>query len=113
MQKQTMFLATLCLLIGPAAVPSQAQTGGVNVNVPFKFEVGDRTLPDGQYLIWSARDNVFIQRSDQEGSRDVLRVCRHSEASSRQCGAKKGVEPSAEDGWANREVTLKSPVRVQ
>lgn len=72
MQKQTMFLATLCLLIGPAAVPGQAQTGGVNVNVPFKFEVGDRTLPEGQYLIWSAKDDVFIQRSDGQTVAMVL-----------------------------------------
>jgi len=63
MKKDTILYSALCVLIGLTAVPSQAQTGGVKVNVPFKFEVASKTLPEGEYLIWSARDNVFIQSS--------------------------------------------------
>jgi len=61
--KKATILAALCVFMGLAAVPSHAQTGGVKVNVPFQFEVANKTLPEGEYLLWSSKDNVFIQSS--------------------------------------------------
>jgi len=63
MKRDAIFHTVLCVLMGLTAVPSQAQTGGVRVNVPFNFEVANKTLPEGEYLMWSAKDNVFIQSS--------------------------------------------------
>ena len=34
-----------------AAIVSHAQTVGLRVNVPFQFNVGEKVLPRGQYLI--------------------------------------------------------------
>jgi hypothetical protein len=63
MKKHTIFRAILCGLIGLAAGPCQAQTGGIQVEVPFEFQVAGQTLPQGEYVISSAKDNVFIQNS--------------------------------------------------
>jgi hypothetical protein len=72
MKNQTLLLATLCLSLGLAAVPAHAQTGGVKVKVPFNFVVANRTLPEGEYLIASAKDKVFVQNSHGETVAMVL-----------------------------------------
>jgi hypothetical protein len=63
MKQHTIVRAILCGLLGLAAVPCHAQTGGVKVNVPFRFQVSDQILPQGEYLISSTKDTVFVQNS--------------------------------------------------
>lgn len=72
MKKQTLLLAALCVSIGLAVVPAFAQAGGVKVTVPFNFVVDNRTLLQGEYLISSARDNVFVQNSQGQTVAMVL-----------------------------------------
>ena len=72
MKKQTLLLAALCVSIGLAVVPAFAQVGGVRVTVPFNFVVDNRTLLQGEYLISSAKDNVFVQNSQGQTVAMVL-----------------------------------------
>jgi hypothetical protein len=67
----TLFFATLCVLLGLAAVSAHGQAS-VRVEVPFDFVVADRTLPGGEYLISSIREKVFIQNSGGETIAVVL-----------------------------------------
>ena len=63
MKRQMIVRAAFSALMGLAALPSHAQSGGVRVNVPFKFQVANRMLPEGEYLISSSKDNVFVQNA--------------------------------------------------
>jgi hypothetical protein len=60
----------LGLLLGFLSAPAYAQVWGVKVKVPFKFVVADKTLPEGEYLLSSVRDEVFVQ--DSQGKRVAL-----------------------------------------
>lgn len=55
---------TLLAIGVPAAV--QAQTTGLVVNIPFEFQVGDRVLPAGTYMVW-LRGGSVIAISDGSG----------------------------------------------
>jgi len=55
------FAIAVCLLGG--VVSTYAQTGGLKVNVPFDFEVANKTLPAGEYVIWSQRELVMLRAS--------------------------------------------------
>ena len=69
MNKKTTLLASLGLLAGLAVAPAYGQVWSVRVKVkvPFKFVVANKTLPEGEYLLSSDRDEVFVQ--DSEGKR--------------------------------------------
>ena len=62
MKKQTLQLASLCLLLTFAATLSQAQSR-ITVKVPFNFVISDRTFPAGQYSVSSSRDHLTVQDS--------------------------------------------------
>jgi len=49
-----LFAIAVCLLGG--VVSTHAQAGGLKVNVPFDFEVANKTLPAGEYVIRSQRE---------------------------------------------------------
>jgi hypothetical protein len=70
MNKQTMPLAFLGLLVGLAVTPAYGQVRGVKVKVPFKFVVANKTLPEGEYVLSSVHDEVFVQNS--EGKRVAM-----------------------------------------
>jgi hypothetical protein len=70
MNKKTTLLASLSLMVGLAVAPAYSQVWGVKVKVPFKFVVADKTLPDGEYLLSSIRDEVFVQ--DSQGKRVAM-----------------------------------------
>lgn len=70
MNKQTVLLAFVGLLVVLAITPAYGQVGGVKVKVPFKFVVANRTLPEGEYVLSSVRDEVFVQ--DAEGKRVAM-----------------------------------------
>ena len=67
MKKQTLLFAALCLVIGSAVLQAYGQTGGVKVEIPFNFILGDETYPAGEYVFSSAKDHVIVQNS--EGTR--------------------------------------------
>src|SRR5262245_58502786 len=56
--------AELALLTIAAPVNGQAR---VVVNVPFKFRVGDRPLPAGQYVVEPMADPTMLRISDGAG----------------------------------------------
>lgn len=64
MNKQPRLLAYLGLLVGLVVAPVYGQVWGVKVRVPFKFVLANKTLPDGEYLLLSVRDEVFVQDSE-------------------------------------------------
>lgn len=72
MKKQTLLLASLGILIGMAGLPAYGQASGVKVNVPFKFMVAEKTLPAGEYVLSSVRDQVLIQNSSGKSIALVL-----------------------------------------
>ena len=55
------FAIAVCLLGG--VVSTHAQAGGLKVNVPFDFEVANKTLSAGEYVIWSQRELVMLRAS--------------------------------------------------
>jgi hypothetical protein len=70
MNKKTGLLAPLGLLVGLAVAPVYGQVWGVRVKVPFKFVVANKTLPEGEYVLSSVREEVFVQNS--EGKRVAM-----------------------------------------
>jgi len=70
MNKQIRLLASLGLLLGLAVAPAFGQVWGVKVKVPFKFVVANKTLPEGDYLLSSVHDEVFVQ--DSQGKRVAM-----------------------------------------
>src|SRR5271155_2472013 len=70
MNKQTRLLTSLGLLVGLSVAPAFGQVWGVKVKVPFKFVVANKTLPEGEYLLSSVHDEVFVQ--DSEGKRVAM-----------------------------------------
>jgi len=70
MNKQIRLLASLGLLVGLAIAPAFGQVWGVKVKVPFKFVVANKTLPEGDYLLSSVHDEVFVQ--DSNGKRVAM-----------------------------------------
>jgi hypothetical protein len=69
-KKTTLLVASLGLFVGLAVAPAYGQVWGVKVKVPFKFVVANKTLPEGEYLLSSVRDEVFVQ--DSEGKRVAM-----------------------------------------
>jgi len=65
MKRKMLILTVLCPLIALVARPASGQAG-VKVKVPFEFVVADKTLPEGEYLIWWNTDKVFVQ--NQQGN---------------------------------------------
>jgi hypothetical protein len=63
MNKKTPLLASLGLLVGLTVASAHGQVWGVRVKVPFKFVVANKTLPEGDYLLSSVHDEVFVQNS--------------------------------------------------
>ena len=62
MKKQTLQLASLCLLALFAVSLAQAQSR-ITVKVPFNFLISDRTFPAGQYSVSSSRNQLTVQDS--------------------------------------------------
>ena len=42
-------------------ISTHAQSGGVHVRVPFEFEVANKTLPPGEYVVSSEGDQVWLR----------------------------------------------------
>jgi hypothetical protein len=70
MKKQILIVASVCLVVGLAAVPARAQTPtavlgdevfGVRATVPFSFVVLGKTFPAGEYTLFAAPHMVKIE----------------------------------------------------
>lgn len=55
-------LVAACFFFG-GVVTTPAQVGGITVHVPFEFNIAKQTLPAGEYVIWSVRDQLFLRIS--------------------------------------------------
>ena len=53
-------LVAACFFFGNVAI-TPAQVGGIRVNIPFEFQFAKQTLPSGEYVIWSVRDQLFLR----------------------------------------------------
>lgn len=64
--------AMLSLTLLMAVVSVQAQTGGnLEVNIPFEFQIGGKTLPAGEYSVKRLTQNSVLVRS-ADGERSVI-----------------------------------------
>jgi hypothetical protein len=60
MKKQAYTLIAMIVLVGSLAVAAQAQTNSriaLVANIPFKFSIGNKTLPAGEYTVRSISDD--------------------------------------------------------
>jgi hypothetical protein len=103
MNKKTTPLASLGLLVGLAVAPAYGQVWGVKVKVSFKFVVANKTLPEGEYMLSSVHDEVFLQHSQGKRAAMVLTnavVAHHKGQGSAQ--AEQG--PGATSSRVNNEI---------
>ena len=57
---KTKLLAAGLFLFG-GVISTHAQSGGVRVRVPFEFEIANKTLPPGEYVVSSQGDQVWLK----------------------------------------------------
>lgn len=60
--KFRLILAACGLLAG--VMPAHAQAGGVKVRVPFEFGIANKTLPAGEYVLWSVKDELYLREAE-------------------------------------------------
>jgi len=71
MKKQALYriaAVSLILLVGALSGRAQSRTGELTVNIPFDFNVGEKTLPAGNYVIsrnFEMPNLLIIQRADR------------------------------------------------
>jgi len=65
MKKQTLIVASLCLLVGLAVVSAYAQAVVVRATIPFSFVVLGKTFPAGEYVLIAAPNMVKIENSNR------------------------------------------------
>ena len=76
--KKAYTMISLLVLVSSMAVAANAQNNGRKLliaNVPFQFNVGDTTLPAGEYIIAQtnpASDGAVLQIKTKDGSRSLL-----------------------------------------
>ena len=83
MKKQTQLVASLCLAIGLAIAPAYAESGGVQVKIPFNFTVAGKTFPAGAYTMIVGSHQVNIR--DAYGRKIAMFLA--NEISGRSAGA--------------------------
>lgn len=81
MKKQTYTIAALLVLVGSITLAAQAQSASraeIRANIPFEFNVGDKTLAAGEYTIRQVNpssDVVILEiRNARSGDNVLLRV---------------------------------------
>ena len=78
MKKTAYTVIALVVLVGSMAVAAQAQDRGLShlsVNIPFQFNVGDKTMPAGKYTIAQvnpASDRAVLQLRQRYGSATAM-----------------------------------------
>ena len=80
MKKQAYTMIALLVLVGSMAVAAQAQTSGrtqLIANIPFQFNVGNKTLPAGEYSVREVNPEsggVLLLRSRDGNANAVFQV---------------------------------------
>jgi len=78
MKKQACTMIALLVLVGSMAVAAQAQTSGrtqLIANIPFRFNVGNTTLPAGEYSVRQVNpdfDHAVLQLRSKDGNASAL-----------------------------------------
>ena len=72
MKKTAYTMIALAVLVGSMAVAAQAQPGGRRMiaNIPFQFNVGDQTMPAGEYTVTQinpSSDRAVLQLRSKDG----------------------------------------------
>src|SRR5262245_47851558 len=73
MKKHAYTMMALLVLAGSMAVAAQGQTSGrteLRANIPFEFNVGDKSLPAGEYTVQQinpASDHCALQLRSKDG----------------------------------------------
>ena len=70
MRKQTLLVASFCLIIGLAVAPAYAESGGVQAKIPFNFTVAGKTFLAGAYTMIVGSHRVDIR--DAYGRKIVM-----------------------------------------
>ncbi len=75
--KKAYTIIALAVLVGSMAMAAQAQSNGrwIAASVPFQFNVGDKTLPAGEYTITQTNpssDLAVLRIRAKDGSQTVL-----------------------------------------
>jgi hypothetical protein len=78
MKKQAYTMIAMIVLVGSMAVAARAQTSGrtqLIANIPFQFNVGNKTLPAGEYTVAQvnpASDHAVLQLRSRDGSASAM-----------------------------------------
>lgn len=85
MKKQAYTVIAMMLLIGSMAVAAKAQNNGhrqLRANIPFQFNVGNKVMPAGEYLVRSVSDgcsNVVLNIQSRDGKASAMLMMRSVE----------------------------------
>ena len=80
MKNQAYTMIAMFVLVASMAVAAQAQTSGrteLRGNIPFQFNVGDKTMPAGEYTITQinpASDPVALLLRSKDGSISLVQM---------------------------------------
>ena len=78
MKKQAYTVIAIIVLVSSMAVAAQAQTSGhtkLIANIPFEFNVGNKTLPAGEYTVaqvYPASDHAVLQLRSKDGRASAM-----------------------------------------
>ena len=78
MKKQAYTMIAMVVLVGSMAVAAQAQTNGrtqLIANIPFEFNVGNKTMPAGEYTVLQvnpASDHAVLQLRSRDGRASAM-----------------------------------------
>jgi hypothetical protein len=64
MKKQILILATACMIMVGIAAPAFAQTKAIKVNIPFAFNLGDKSYSAGEYVFTAEKENIVVIEKD-------------------------------------------------
>jgi hypothetical protein len=81
MNRQIYVSIAMFVLAGAVAVAAQAQSHRTPLlaSIPFQFNVGSRTMPAGEYLVWAVSDdssNVALKIQSQDGKASAMLLMR-------------------------------------
>jgi len=83
MRKQTLPVASLCLVIGLTVAPAYSQSGGIQARIPFNFTVAGKTFLAGTYTMIVGSHQINIR--DAYGTK--IAMVSANEISGRSAGA--------------------------
>jgi hypothetical protein len=81
MNRQIHVSIAMVILAGVMAMAAPAQSHRIplRASIPFQFNVGNRTMPAGEYLVWAVSDdssNVALKIQSQDGKASAMLLMR-------------------------------------